>query len=328
MKEERRKEENNKKQRKKKKKKRRKSCCPTIQLKKTAPPTNTTKQRKKETQNGKAKRSGRKMKMASQRTTNLVLLAIFFTFLFFFYNSFFEHLPKYVEVDPIKHVLPTEERELELPVHNVLYSGYPDNLPMKGEQVPPKLFKTAIKLLDDYLELHRRIMDPSDNSVEKKFLIFPPCSWGLGNFQLMVVDALIIALMTKYDMNKKRNTATQQHAFFLKFQFTFSHRHQKKFSLFFFCFLSRALVIHDGRYTQFWRFPSEEFLLSEQELFLRFGDNSSMVTTLTSSDWDTCKDWEDNLKTKYAVLPIKWFGGTVVSSSRSPPFFFFCCCCP
>lgn len=40
-------------------------------------------------------------------------------------------------------------------------------------------------------------MDPDDTSVEKKFFILDPTKWGLGNWQIRVVTALMVAILTK-----------------------------------------------------------------------------------------------------------------------------------
>eukprot|EP01116_Phalansterium_solitarium_P013126 TRINITY_DN3012_c0_g1_i1.p1 TRINITY_DN3012_c0_g1~~TRINITY_DN3012_c0_g1_i1.p1 ORF type:complete len:446 (-),score=127.06 TRINITY_DN3012_c0_g1_i1:192-1529(-) len=67
----------------------------------------------------------------------------------------------------------------------------------KADPIPTIYKERAARAFADYLELHRRIMDPKDSSVEKKFFINTRCSWGLGNFQIRAVGALLIAMLTK-----------------------------------------------------------------------------------------------------------------------------------
>eukprot|EP01116_Phalansterium_solitarium_P024727 TRINITY_DN9143_c0_g2_i1.p1 TRINITY_DN9143_c0_g2~~TRINITY_DN9143_c0_g2_i1.p1 ORF type:complete len:435 (+),score=133.50 TRINITY_DN9143_c0_g2_i1:157-1461(+) len=64
------------------------------------------------------------------------------------------------------------------------------------DPIPRLLQERAEKALRDYADLHRRIMDPTDTTVEKKFYINGKCIWGLGNFQIRTVAGFVISLLT------------------------------------------------------------------------------------------------------------------------------------
>ena len=54
----------------------------------------------------------------------------------------------------------------------------------------------AERALADYAALHRRILDPRDTGVEKRFLVLQPLL-GMGNSQIEEVTALLIAMQTR-----------------------------------------------------------------------------------------------------------------------------------
>lgn len=64
------------------------------------------------------------------------------------------------------------------------------------EEIGEDIQKEASRVLEGYTELHRRILDPRDKTVPKRFLILSPLL-GIGNSMIEEVTALLLSIVTQ-----------------------------------------------------------------------------------------------------------------------------------